>query len=152
MSCLRAPWQNSPYKNEHKERHKNSYNIMTQQTFRKTIFLCFSCMHVCCYHVKTEIEGVSLMPSNIAFLNSFNKTGAAIFPMRAVFRENFPFHQNRLYGVGLTASGFDDSLNVHCKLTFSPLWISIGNAHNNKYVLVELSSWLFFQSSIHKVR
>jgi len=24
------------------ERHKNTYNIMTQQTFRKTIFLCFS--------------------------------------------------------------------------------------------------------------
>jgi len=35
MSCLRAPWQNGPYKNEHKERHKNAYNIMTQQTFRK---------------------------------------------------------------------------------------------------------------------
>ena len=42
MSCLRAPWQNGPYKNEHNERHKNAYNIMTQQTFRKTIFLCFS--------------------------------------------------------------------------------------------------------------
>jgi len=26
----------------HKGRHKNSYNIMTQQTFRKHIFLCFS--------------------------------------------------------------------------------------------------------------
>jgi len=42
MSCLRAPWQNGPYKNQHKGRHKNSYNIMTQQTFRKHIFLCFS--------------------------------------------------------------------------------------------------------------
>jgi len=42
MSCLRAPWQNGPYKNKHKERHKNSYNIMTQQTFRQTIFLCLS--------------------------------------------------------------------------------------------------------------
>jgi len=37
MSCLRAPRQNGPYKNQHKERHKHSYNIMTQQTF-----LCFS--------------------------------------------------------------------------------------------------------------
>jgi len=42
MSCLRAPWQNGPYKNKHKGRHKNSYSIMTQQTFRKHIFLCFS--------------------------------------------------------------------------------------------------------------
>ena len=38
MSCLRASWQNGPYK--HKERHKNSYNIMTQQTFRKKLYFC----------------------------------------------------------------------------------------------------------------
>jgi len=42
MSCLRAPWQNGPYKNQNKERHKNSYNNMTQQTFRQFIFLCLS--------------------------------------------------------------------------------------------------------------
>jgi len=29
MSYLRAPWQNGPYKNYHKEQHKNSYNIKT---------------------------------------------------------------------------------------------------------------------------
>jgi len=39
MSCLRAPWQNGPYKNLHKERHKNSYNIMTQRHLDKYIFL-----------------------------------------------------------------------------------------------------------------
>ena len=42
MSSLRAPWQNGPYKKQHTKRHKNTYNIMTQQTIRKTISLCFS--------------------------------------------------------------------------------------------------------------
>jgi len=38
MSYLRAPWQNGPYKTEHKERHKNPYNIK-----RENQMLCHYC-------------------------------------------------------------------------------------------------------------
>jgi len=34
MSSLRAPWKNGPYKNQNTERHKNTKNIMTQQTLK----------------------------------------------------------------------------------------------------------------------
>jgi len=40
MSSLRAPWRNGPYKNLHTERQKNTYNTMTQQTFRKKLDFC----------------------------------------------------------------------------------------------------------------
>jgi len=40
MLSLRAPWQNGPYKNQHTERHTNTHNTMTQQTFRKKLHVC----------------------------------------------------------------------------------------------------------------
>jgi len=41
MSRLRAPWQNGLYKNYHTERHKNTYNTLTQQTFRNNYIFVF---------------------------------------------------------------------------------------------------------------
>jgi len=44
MSSLRAPWQKSPYKNQHTEQHKNTWNTKTQHTLRKInlfFWVCF---------------------------------------------------------------------------------------------------------------
>ena len=41
MSSFRAPWQHGPYKIQHTERHKNTLNTTTQQTFREKNTLYF---------------------------------------------------------------------------------------------------------------
>jgi len=115
MSSSRASWLNGPFKNKHKEQHKNTQNIQTQQTCRKKLFFGFFILIIFIYNFLNDFLQ-EMLSYRLGKVNYFH------WEFKLVFRYCKPHTYSTFFG-----EEYENKIHL--------LSLNLGNSSMNKYIL-----------------